>query len=101
MGLYPDHGVEYIVFFKNNTKKIIIANTKATDDRLIKSEYYNQRKNEWFMGNYNNKYEPINDNIDIELSESEKELLNKIINENDIEKHGWYESWYIYDTYGP
>ena len=106
MGIYPDHGVEYIVFLKSETlqvEKLIIASTKDTDDRLVQSEYYKKRKDEWFTtfhGLYD-KCEPINDYIDIELTETEKELLNKVINRNpgEIQKHGWYDVWHFYSTY--
>lgn len=42
MGIYSDHGLEYYVI--NKEKKIVLVNTKQSDERLIKSQYYLDRK---------------------------------------------------------
>ena len=73
MGVYPNHGVEYWFEVDNNfdnieLKKIVeeikqltnynvyvtpmndicVLSTAKTDDRLIKSNYYKERKDDWF-----------------------------------------------------
>jgi hypothetical protein len=110
-----EHGVEYCVLLKSgcdyygvlaeiiakykNIKhgggKMIIANTKDTDDRLLVSNYYAGEKNVWFSN-----FEPKScklDSIDIELNGKEKEMLNHILNglQEQVVEHGWYETIYI------
>ena len=102
MGIYPDHGVEYHVVFKNNTK-YVIANTKTTDDRLLKSKYLEKRYDKW-MNLCQSQCIPLQnaDELDIELEDIEKQRLDKILNENknEVLTHGWYDVCSIWDTYG-
>lgn len=111
--IFLDHGVEYRVYLKPGSdyfdvlaqyiakyKKnaswgeiITIASTKQTDGRLLKSEYYRQRKETWLDG-----FEPHScklSNIDIKLTDEEKGTLTFIINGlgEQVVDHGWYEVW--------
>ena len=99
MGIYYDHGVEYIVVTKNH--KYTIVPLKDADKRLEASEYYKERKDSWF--NEGSSFRrPIEGEIDIELTESEKDLLESVlkVHESNVESHGWYDVQYLYDTYG-
>jgi hypothetical protein len=105
MGIYPDHGIEYHVVLKNN-KRFIIASTKATDDRLVKSKFFKDRESEWFAINHSMcvKMEDKDvDELDVELTEKEKEKLQSCLEKagEDLDRHGWYDVCSIYDTYGP
>ena len=100
MGIYPDHGVEYHVILKDNTK-YAIANTKATDDRLLKSKYLEKRYDKW-MTLCQSQCIPLQDldEFDVELEDIEKIKLEKILNEKEVLTHGWYDVCSIHDTYG-
>jgi hypothetical protein len=101
MGIYPDHGIEYHVVLKNS-KRFIIVDTKATDDRLVKSKFFKDREGEWFMVNRSICVK-IEDELDVELTEKEKEKLQKCLDKygEEVDRYGWYDVCNIYDTYGP
>ena len=102
MGLYPAHALEYHLVLKN-VQRIIIAGTRATDDRLLISQYYLKRKDRWFHENQA-RCDKINDdeNVDIELNTSEKNNLANLIREHEdcVDHAGWYNVITVYDTYG-
>ena len=114
--MIENHGVEYRVQLKPNSdhydvlakyiskyKKnaiwsdiIVVANTKQTDNRLLSCKYYNDRKTTWFKD-----FLPKNcklTNIDIDLTEEEKDILNFILHElgDQVIDHGWFEIWTVY-----
>jgi hypothetical protein len=100
MGVYFDHGVEYRIKFTNNSYHII-ANTKATDERLVITQYYNDRKSEWFQIN-NSLCQFISKELpDMYLSEEEKSKLDNIFQDkkDDIIEYGWYDIIYMSDSY--
>jgi hypothetical protein len=105
MGIYSDHGIEYRIKLKNN-KQILVANTKSTDDRLIKSNFYKKREMKWLSNCSNNfvRILPASDliELDFDLTNNEKIELTKLLNENidKVESHGWYDVCYVSDTYG-
>jgi hypothetical protein len=102
MGIYPDHGVEYHIVLKNN-KRYVIAGTKSTDDRLLKSNYLATRYDNW-MNLCRSQCIPLQDlhEFDVELEEIEKQKLEKLLNEHDkdVLTHGWYDVCSVWDTYG-
>jgi hypothetical protein len=101
MGIYPNHGVEYHLILKNN-KRYIIANTTETDNRLVKSKYYEDRKEKWFEKMYQYCTPLIEDGFDIQLTEDELKRLHDLLDKhkNEIDIHGWYDVCTITDTYG-
>ena len=100
MGIYFDHGIEYRIKFTNNSYHII-ANTKATDDRLVQSQYYKDRKSEWFQVNSSQRQFISNELPDMHLSEEEKQKTDTIFQDrkDDIIEYGWYDVIYMSDTY--
>ncbi len=98
MGLYPDHGVEYHIYTRNNSK-IVVASTRDTDSRLQVSNYYLSRKDQWFKyeGEYIKKIEA--QDFDIKLTEKEKERFELLLKQEDVTDHGWYEVFKIQTSY--
>lgn len=107
-----NRGVEYHVYFDKNFDyykiltsyidkykvipfwedgKIIIANTKNTDKRLMESSYYKERCETWFEDN-DFRQTPINI-VDIELTSDEKDYLEFILTnfKDAVIRHGWYD----------
>lgn len=100
MGIYYDHGVEYVVIGKGFKRTIVPM--KDADKRLEASEYYKSRKDGWFCEG-TSFFRPIPEGkLDIELTEAEKDKLESVLKiyEGDVESHGWYDVQYLYDTYG-
>ena len=96
MGIYPDHGVEYLVYTSDNSK-IVVASTRATDARLEKSDYYLSRKDQWFnsQGEFSKKIT----NPDFELTEKEQVQLDLLLAQGLVAEHGWYEVLTISTSY--
>lgn len=71
---------------------ITIADTNKTDDRLLESTYYANNKEHWFESNV--PMVEYNEDIDISLTDAEKQYLDFIISmtlPTNIVRHGWYE----------
>lgn len=125
MGIYPNHGVEYWIdidkTFDNNTLKnfieqlksqtslkiyttltnsICVLSTSRTDDRLEKSKYYNDRKQDWFppITCSQEWRKPIEDQslVDIEISESEMDVIDII--RKQLNGHITFEGWFDVNT---
>jgi hypothetical protein len=85
---------------RENGRKIVIANTKATDARLLMSQYYKEREEKWFdTGIICNK---INDSP-IDLTDDENRLRLAVFDHlsklGDINRLGLEEGWYDYGRY--
>jgi hypothetical protein len=127
MGIYPNHGVEYWVevdknFDNTELKSIVekikfdtnlsiyvtpinsirVLSTSRTDDRLVESNYYKERKDDWFNQRTSSMEwrEAIDEQpiIDIELNQTEKTVL-QIIREQ-LGEHITYEGWFDVNTIG-
>ena len=66
---------EYFFKFKSflswSKGLIIVASIKATDERLLDSKYFNERKEDWFKDIHHYKKTKIDD-VDISLNDKEK-----------------------------
>lgn len=88
---------KYITTFRRQAiwnDVVIIASKKATDQRLLQSKYYNDRKESWWASVHGPSCEAIaQDNIDIVLDENEKEYLEFVVKEfgSAVQAHGWYD----------
>ena len=123
MGIYPNHGIEYMFEFKlgdsssediqtiieyiwntyqykliyicyDNYFLLRILSQYQTDDRLVESKYYLDRKDTWFSyeGSGYEYIKKINNiNPDIELSDIEKNIIEYISNNCKSSYNGWYE----------
>jgi hypothetical protein len=87
------------LYLTNNRLKII--STQASNNRLFKSNYYSQNKENWNTyerNQYTFKKMPYEDLSDIILTESEHDMITKIIEhdsiKNNIKEIGWYEIRY-------
>lgn len=87
------------LYLTNNRLKII--STQASDNRLYKSNYYSQNKENWNTyerNQYTFKKMPYEDLSDIILTESEHDMITIIIEhdsiKNNIKEIGWYEIIY-------
>lgn len=88
---------KYILKFKKQTiwnGVVVIADKPATDNRLIQSKYYNDRKDTWWVHVHGPSCEAIKDeDIDISLNDKEKEYLEFVLKEFGpaVQTHGWYD----------
>lgn len=127
MGIYPNHGVEYWVeidknFDNTELKRIVqeikldtkfniyvtpfnsicVLSTSRTDNRLVESNYYKERKHDWFNQRTLSMEwrESVTEqsSIDIELNEDEKNILHQI--REQLNKHITYEGWFDVNTIG-
>jgi len=94
MGLYSEYGIEFCAII--DEKLIIIVPIKELDERLLGSKYYKTRKQFYQDHKYKSWREKI-DNIDITLTNIEKDKLNIILedNKNKVIEYGWYDVGYI------
>ena len=96
MGMYADHGVEYWVVLKNG-ERIRIASTKDTDERLLQSRFYADRKDTWLSGDtlYGRGcfMDRITCDIDMVLTDQEKIKLDSLLqaHPHEIVDHGWFD----------
>ncbi|KAJ3309868.1 hypothetical protein HDV04_005570 [Boothiomyces sp. JEL0838] len=97
MGIYPEHGVEYLVK-PNNANYITIPSSKECEPGLIQSSYF--KKYSWFkmsdiqqlVGNPKR----INDqefdwHMKALLSEAQKMKIENACKQYENSDHGWYE----------
>ena len=90
-----DRSVRYKVKIRNGSDVII---AKDTDERLLKSRYYN---NNWFKHSYINKeVKIVDDDVDLKLTKDEQILLEKCLNvhADNVLEHGWYDIISVSDT---
>ena len=87
------------LYLTNNRLKII--SSQESDNRLYRSNYYLQNKDNWNIykrNKYTFKKIPYDDLTDIILNESEQDVITKIIEhdsiKNNIKDIGWYEIIY-------
>jgi hypothetical protein len=123
MGIYFNRGLEYLIVTDCSHVKQYIVDTyggsqlsgigingvfiirqSETDDRLVKTKYYMDRKTEWF--NVSSKFcaTKISNELleDFILSDSEKDMIAKISRDvvlKDLE-HGWYDVTHVTTSYG-
>ena len=102
MGLYPDHGVEYLIILKDQ-QIICLVNTTQADSRLLRSNYYEKRKHAWWDDSWQTGCKPITDmtDFDIELTVVENLALSEKLEHygEEVETHGWYDVFNICELY--
>lgn len=127
MGVYPNHGVEYWIeidetvdidairkgiervqfetnlnIYATKTKGICVLSTSCTDDRLVKSKYFEDNKDDWFHVRTCMKEwrEPIQEQsqVDIDISNSEMNVIKKLREE--FGEHISFEGWFDVNTIG-
>lgn len=127
MGVYPNHGLEYWIEIDNSVdidalntfierlksetnlnmyvtkmNNICVLPTARTDDRLVKSKYFNDRKNDWFHHRTCREEwrELIKDQslVDIQITGSEMNVINKI--REHFNEHITFEGWFDVNTIG-
>lgn len=97
---YFDIAIEYMSLYKTvvvwNSGVIVIASTRKTDDRLIKSNYYKNRKDTWFDDLHEHDKTLI-ENIDMSLDDQEKEYLDFVLSKfgTSVKRHGWFDVVHI------
>lgn len=76
---------------------VIIAPTSATDERLILSQYYIDKKREWFSDTMPGTAVDLGGATPIELLDEEKEYLLFVIEQFGpaVISHGWYDVTYL------
>jgi hypothetical protein len=91
----PDEIVaQYVSRFRyQNGKQIVIASTRATDERLVNSAYFLAHKESWFS----HIYTPgmcLKHDIGLVLTDEEQERLDfmiEVLGEAVVD-HGWFET---------
>lgn len=127
MGIYNGHTIQYLFFIydkvdnniitnklkenniyleirqneKTNERYIALTILNTTDKRLYESQYYKENYIKW-MNDYRTYIKKCNEPIDVNFTEEEQFLLNKILKTIPfaIEKQGWYDENDISTTYG-
>lgn len=95
MGVYPNRGLQYRVFYKNSF--ITVLETNDTDKRLIMTPYYKERQESWFDDAYRGEWARKIVGEDLEkvtvlLNESEQNLIKSVLDSHpDHYEHGWYD----------
>ena len=81
---------------------ISVLSTSRTDDRLVNSSYFKERKDEWFNNEtclrewrerIDNKFL-----VDIEITQGELNIINRI--KKDVGDYITYEGWFDVNTIG-
>jgi hypothetical protein len=86
---------------------LVIIDQKHTDDRLINTEYFKERKNEWFAVTKHGIVEKISmedDRIIAFARDSDRELVNFVmdflnLHHIDVLDHGWFDVNRVSTTY--
>ena len=80
----------------DNGKTIRMIKMRGSDERLLKSEYYEKRKDTWFESDHKRCKIDENETQDITLSGSEEKLRDVIMRHPGIkvEEEGWYDVSY-------
>ena len=127
MGIYPNHGVEYWIEIDNTvdndvlrtfierlrsetnmdiyvtkTNNICVLSTTHTDDRLVKSKYFEERENDWFhhrtCGAEWREVIEEQSSVDIEITNRELTVICKIREE--FNEHISFEGWFDVNSIG-
>lgn len=104
MGVFQERGFEYRIYLKGLSKfknyniirkkddsYIVVLGQQQTDERLLKSDYYLNRKDCWF--NCKTFAEKVPGNV-IVLTDDEQTLIRNIlaeINEDNLKDYGLYD----------
>lgn len=97
---------DYVLRFHSNagwsfdSDRIVLADSKATDARLLASRYYEERKTKWFGDlAYPGKRTRLteSDGLDMELNDAERARLEWIVEAlgDSVLEHGWYDVVYM------
>lgn len=100
MGIYQDHGVQYLAVLKDGQTITVVSSNEA-DARLARSSFYLKRKEQWHIFQPQlSLVKPITvDDFDIVLLPVEEEKLAKVMKLHDVDSHGWYEVVSTGDSY--
>jgi hypothetical protein len=85
------------VEYRNN-KMLVIIPMKETDDRVLKSSYYQQRKDTWFKYTLTTAILDGTISDDIKLSVDEQNILQTVRNHlqyGTCYTEGWYDVYYV------
>lgn len=87
---------KYISTYKKQAtwgKRIIIASTTNTDERLMQSKYYADRHQTWFVDFKPGRNKKVINPDGMELTKAEQEYLTFVLSElgPDVVDHGWYD----------
>ena len=96
MGIYRAYGVEYGALYTDGTYHVLIP-LKDFDDRLVQSQYYLNRK-DVYICKPNEWRERVHE-IDIDLVEAERQLVNRFVAGSNVLEHGFYDVCYVDNTY--
>lgn len=92
MGLYAAHGVEYHLILSNK-RRVVLLSQRDTDDRLVQSEYFKQRREGWFDDVYRRCWCTRIEGDVLTLTPEEREKLQLEIGKygDRIESHGFFD----------
>ena len=86
MGVYGARGLELHLMLKTG-QRIIVLDMQATDDRLLNSQCFAERKQTWFENLYaagSESCTPIDDFDVITLTDSEKQALQAEVRQYEV-----------------
>jgi hypothetical protein len=101
MGIYAAHGVEYHIVLLDGTHKVVLSQD-MTDDRLIQSKYFRERKDVWFNDVYKKEWCVLLGHEVISMTREEVGLLQQELAKYKgiVDNHGWYNVNAMSSTYG-
>ena len=75
---------------------IVIISQHKTDDRMVETQYYKNRKDSWFVSNVEEIVKLSDDDIrDFTLNEHEQSIIEKVLSHpnviDNIKEHGIYD----------
>ena len=120
MGFYPARGVEFMFQFNAvlpmhiialitrkgcytpqyfpETNRLLVIPMDHTDNRLLQSNWYKERKDSFDFPILSH-CKRLDDDVDIILTDEEKDLIDSIANVDGIQQYvehqGWYDNCYV------
>ena len=105
MGIYANRGLEYRVYVGNGEKFIRVLSRNDTDERLLDTPYFKERKETLLDDAYCHQWARKIDVDDIgkvtlNLTDRESELIKSVLNFHpEHTDHGWFDVNTIWNTY--
>jgi len=102
-GVHGSRGVEYHVVMRDGARVVVIS-MRATDGRLVTTEYYAERRHSWLVDLYTRPRRIIGPlPIDsVQLTSEEKDAVDRAVADcgggDVIGGHGWYDVIYLSST---
>jgi hypothetical protein len=120
MGIYFQHGIEYLVIYDSDhstreyatstykgevhplLRAVSVIGQDKTDDRLVNTKYYTKQKDAWYRSANTHRLKLSEEDLyDFPITDAEKELIENISADEKLStvEHGWYDVHHVSCTY--